>query len=217
MAISRITAQDATGSSATTSVTATYPGATTTGRLLIACVGHKNSTSAATITGWTQATTTFAPATSVTLTILYRIADGTEAAITANRASATAMTLAIFEYQGNEAAPLDAIVTAGDGGTPTSLAIGPTATLSQADELAIAAIALGNTFSAPSWTNGFTNHATISVANSGLMVADLVVAATTALSTTGSWTTGRSAAGAIVTFKASAVVATRTDRFFGAF
>lgn len=215
MAIARLTGQDATNSSATTSVAAVYGSTPTAGNLLVAVVAAK-STAASTITGWTQAVEQSA---NNSLTILYKVAGaGESTTVTANNGSATAMAIGIFEYSGIVAvSPADTSAVANNGASVASLAIGPTATLAQADELAIAGIALGNTFSAPGWTNSFNARATVSAANIGLLSADRIVSATTALSTTGSWTTNRVPDGAIATFKADAAAAATAHRFFAVF
>lgn len=217
MAIARLTGQDASNTSATTSVSAVYASTPTAGNLLVACVDVRGTASAPTIPGWSVAAIGNGT-TSVALTILYKVADGSESTtVTATRASATAMAIAISEYSGLSASPLDAAITS-SGTSVATLAIGPTATLAQADELAIAAVGLGGTFSAESWTNSFNNRASVSAANAALITADQIVAATTALSTTASWTTNRSINGAIATFKGAAPGgAAATHRMFGVF
>lgn len=204
MAIARLTGQDATATSTTTSVAVAYPGACTSGNLLIACVGARGSTAHPTITSWTEAVFKTGNSNIGSTTIFYKVSDGTETTVTASRSGSTTMELAIFEYSGcATSTPFDTSASADIGGTAaTTLAIGPTATLAQASELAIAAITLGGGFGSPSWaSSAFNLRANLSQANGGLFTGDLIVAATTALSTTGSWTSSRTGSGAIATFK----------------
>jgi hypothetical protein len=77
---------------------------------------------------------------------------------------------------------------------------GTTATLAQADEIAIGAVMVNGDISAESWSNSFTG----SGKTSRLYTAYKVVSATTGVETTMSWTTQRSTISAIATFKAAA-------------
>jgi hypothetical protein len=145
MAISRISSQDASGTSTTTSVSATYPGATTSGNLLIAVVagalGQTYTTNGITISGWTQIDSCYI----LTVfgskdgegVIFGKIADGTETTITAHStASEIAMGIFITEYSGASLTTDGAPFTSQNVAAVTSGST-PNLTTSNADDLII--------------------------------------------------------------------------------
>jgi hypothetical protein len=134
MEISRITAQDATGTSSET-----YPGATTSGNLLIAVVSDTDGvTDTIAITGFTTAIST--GTSSNQISILYKIANGTESVITPTAGVGTFLT-GIYEYTGNTATPFDKSASnATNLTTSLSVSTGTTATTTNANEVAIGAV-----------------------------------------------------------------------------
>lgn len=93
--------------------------------------------------------------------------------------------------------------SAGAGTLVTTLASGSTATLAQANELAVAVYAGDGTNSALTFTNGYTN-AIPTTNNTRLWLGWQETAATTAQSTTASWTTSRRPGVRVATFMTGA-------------
>lgn len=207
----------ATNTSSTTSVTATLGSTPTNGNLLRAVVGAVNVTDETTITisGWTPAAGIGA-ATGANLAIreFYKIASGDAAAVTANATGATAMQIEVTEVNsstGWQASPVDKSGTRSLGSGTTSMAVPSSAlaTTAQADEYAVAAVALGGVsggseaVSPGSWT--------LRTTIARLITADQILTATAALQATFSWATGRAVRGVIVTYMPVVPVAyTRT-------
>lgn len=202
MAIARITWQDATNSSVLTTVTATYPGATTAWNLLIACVWHNTESDVATIPGFTQAIDITANVT-IAGQLLYKVASGSETTITATNTSASLMEIAIYEYEWFTWTPtLDKTAVGGSVFSATA-STGTTATTTASDEVAIV-MADYATQTYVSWSGSFNSrNNVVNGANlNTLAVADKILASTgTQTSTiTLNTTTGSIGAG-IATFK----------------
>src|SRR5690349_18776393 len=102
MAISRIATQDAKGASTTTSASATYPAATTSGNLLICTVFASVLTSNFTTpTGWNIVKLQDLPASANRGTAIYaRDADGTETTVTISATGSVNTKIHIYEYTG---------------------------------------------------------------------------------------------------------------------
>lgn len=83
--------------------------------------------------------------------------------------------------------------------TGTSRTTGSTGTLSQADELVLAAMQLNNNYTSPSWDSSLN----ISTTATRFFAGHLIVSATTAINATASWTNSVSASGSIATYKAA--------------
>lgn len=190
--------QKASNTSVLATVSATFTNAPEAGNLLVAAVTANVGTGSITISGWSTATS-IAVGIAGGLVIFYKVSVGNETTVTSSATLAAFMDLHIFEYAGiDNASPLDKTATTADGGVGvTSRASGTTATLTQANELGFAAVAMaGTNGGGASWTNSFVAETT----TTDLITSDIIVNATTALSTTGSWNTSQRAAGAIVTF-----------------
>src|SRR3982751_1054812 len=118
MAISRITSQDAKGASTTTSVSATYPGATTSNNLLIASIYSNGGTGTFTgRSGWTQRSQQVAGG--IFINIYDKIADGTETTVTANDTAGSLMKIHIYEYTGNRTSGYADVAPAGNDSAVT--------------------------------------------------------------------------------------------------
>lgn len=215
MAIAQV--QTATGTQAgggATTCVITTSGAPAENNLGVICV----FTRAATITnpsGWTTAVEIVNATEDDRLRIIYRVLGAGESStitisgLTASGTGAAGTAASYSEWSGLlTASVLDQ--TASTGRTPATetLSSGTTGTLAQADELCIAAFAHRSDISAISYDNSYTAlHDVLNTdvaANAELTAAYRIVAATTAQSTTESWTTSDTAMGAIATFKAIA-------------
>lgn len=182
MAISRLTGQDATGTSLTTSVSAIYASTPTLNNLLIAIVASNNDGNLDTIAGWTLAIeSSGSPASDIS--ILYKVSNGAESTtVTANNTGASLMELAIFEYSGlATSSVLDK--TATGNGVGTTVSTGTTATTTIADELLIVGVGSSSLQTATSWSNSFTTRQVIGTVNT-LLCSDRIVSATGAYETT---------------------------------
>lgn len=204
MAISRLTGQDATGTSGTTSVSATYVSTPTAGNLLIAALYDNAGTLGATITGWSLANSVQS-STSPESYVFYKVANGTESTtVTANSAGSTIMDLGIYEYTGFTGIPTLDKTAFGSGNLGvTSVNTGTTATTTAVNELLFVEGATpGVVATAPSWSNSFVLISTISGTLSALFTGQLIVAATGAYTSTVSFTGASNFPNAIIaTFK----------------
>jgi hypothetical protein len=188
---------------AAASVAATLDAPPTAGNLIVAVVySYQPGSNATLITGFTQAAidpfSTF-----YRVVIFYRVAQGGDSAtVTATRTAGEEMALWVGEYSESGTWSLDVVANDGqDMGTGvTSRATGTTAATAQNNELAIAAVARGNTITGPSWSNSFTNRHD----GSRINVGEKILAATATQTSTLSWTTTRIAGGAIAVFKPTA-------------
>jgi hypothetical protein len=123
--------------------------------------------------------------------------------------------LVVAEYSGIAAVPLDATNFAVFSGAPsTSASPGSSGTLAQAVELSVVAVcphsfAENARPASPSWSNSYTGRAAVTSAyiavgsqNSGVFLADLVTSATTATTSTATWSPSSQDFGTILaTFK----------------
>jgi len=101
MAIERIVAQDASGSTSGASVSATYASAPTKGDLLVAFVMSNKAPGTNVLTGWTKVVEATWSTSAQSGTCFAKVSDGTESAtVTATATAATIMRLAIFELSG---------------------------------------------------------------------------------------------------------------------
>ncbi len=205
MAISRLTGQDATGTSSTTSVNATYASTPTSGNLLIAVVGDNGANAGTTtITGWTRAITV-ASSTSNEGSIFYKVSNGAESTtVTANNSDAGNMEIAIYEYTGFTSPVLDK--TSVGSGSGTTCGVGTTATTTDPNELLIVgAVGAGGAVTSPSWSNSYSLRNSVTNVTRETITGDQIVAATSAYTSTVTWTGAVStAAGIQATFKSTA-------------
>lgn len=188
----------------TSSATATFAGATTSGNLLIGRAKGTAATAGGTIPGWTAAVSVqYGPA-SGWQTILYKIADGTETTATVTFTSATATTLSIEEWSNTDPwTGLDVTASTGSSNS-TSKSSGTTSATSTNDELCITLCCLASTITSPSWNNSFTTSFS---EPSGAIVeigGHKVVSTTGAQESTCTWSTSRYNAACIATFYGTA-------------
>src|SRR5262245_34708969 len=120
-------------------------------------------------------------------------------------ADGSGMAAGILEFSGNATASfVDKTASTGRAAGVIQLSAGNTGTLTQADEVAVAVVAHRANIGSPSWDSSFTlaNNPNDG-ASAPAEIADgyLIVAATTALAPTQSWTTSDTVIGAIVTYK----------------
>lgn len=112
----------------------------------------------------------------------------------------------LFEITGLSASPAYD-VSAHSSGTGTALAVGPTATLSQADEIAF--MIARSQSAAPGWTKGATWTSPATATLGALSVAEWkIVAATTAVTADGTWGTSVNWNGRVATYKGAAAAGT---------
>jgi hypothetical protein len=198
MAISRLSAQDCKGASTTTSATATYPGATTAGNLLIA-TATSNLATDLDIAGWSRAAS-FGLATA-TADIFYRIATGTETTVTVTGGN-TVTKIHAYEYSGLANPAIIDVVGAlsnGSGVTATTKSV----TTQYANTLLIAVIAAQGSVTAPSFVAPF-NILQTDAATIRLMDAEQIVSAAAAYSATANWTTAQITRTVIAAFRDAA-------------
>lgn len=212
---------DDSGTTQVASLTLTLPGGTPTdGNLIVVVVASRTSASGNPFAvNGTDYTEDVAKDGDQDVAIFSRIAsseadaDIVVAPNSTDRVSATA-----FVFEGPfESSPFDKSATAatGGGGAETQTT-GTTATLSQADEVAVGAVsASGGVTYDEGWSNGFTQGPTPS-SNTNIFIPALncaykKVAATTALETTETWTTARRCNGIIATYMLAAGGAAEPD------
>lgn len=204
MAITHLSSQLATNSSATNSVVATYPATPIQGDLLTALAYSSGGPNTLAISGWTSVVQMqYGSANVHCVGLLIKTAGASESTtVTATVAASTAMALYISEWQGATASPLDVTATTADTGADvTSRSSGTTGVTSQADELAIGLWGLANTNGGSiSYTNSFTS---LSSSYARLLTAYKILTATGTQESTATWATGRRAVGIIATFRAT--------------
>ena len=201
--------QTATEKGSTGSVTATYGAAPTEDNLLVLVHHYRDIGTVTLPAGWTEAVALVDSGS--TITIAYKIAGAAEGTdVTVSVSVADHQTITIFEYSGiDTVSPLDRTASNACPTAGTSCSTGTTATTVRADELVVAGIGLNGTSGgwANTWTNGFTQQSTVEstggpgTGRSASSTADRILSATGTFETTESWTTSRSAQGAIATFK----------------
>lgn len=87
------------------------------------------------------------------------------------------------------------------GTSVSSLALGPTGTQADTDDIAVSGIGLnGAPATVPAWNSSYTTVGSPTTDARGFM-GYKILSSTAATSTTGSWTTARNAAGALATYK----------------
>ena len=204
-AISRIVAQDATGTG-TTSVTATYLSTPTVNDLLIAVLyssdGGTGGPPTTVPSGWLSVFTT--GRSSGDGYIYYKIAGASEpTAVTFADTGSSNMQLGVYEYTGNATTGvLDKNAT---NSTISSLTCpsGTTTATAQGDELAVVMAQWNVSQSAPSWSNSFSNIASIA---SNLFVGQKILTVTgTQTSTLTVTGTSAGCVSGIATFKAAPI------------
>lgn len=194
--------QSNSNTSVLASVAATFPASPNQDNLLIAVVTASVGVGSISLSnsGWSTGGS-IAVGIAGGMVVFYKVSGsgGADQTVTANATLAAFMDIQIFEYQSvDDEVPLDKTASTADSGSGvTSRASGTTATLSQAQEIAFVAYAqAGSNGGGAALTNSFN----LELTTTHLITGDISVNATTALSSTASWTTSQRAAGIILTF-----------------
>lgn len=194
--------RDATNS---TSTTLTLDATPTQGNTII--VAMKAVSSMGTVTAPSGYNVDYSFATGAAPVIIYRkVAGASESAtITFSRTSTNVGQLEAFEFSGiATSSPLDQTIEADVGASNvTTLSLGPTATTTQSNEVALVNVAINGGTNAASSTldSGFTN-----ITTSGTLIGVSgykVLSSKQTLSATATWVTARRAQGLILTYKAA--------------
>ncbi len=206
--------QTATNGSAVGNVTATFAAPPTAGNLLVGVYPTVTATIAAPPAGWSVAQLVENDR-GVTCLAAYRIVEsGDPSAWTFTSPVSDSASLALLEYSGIDADdPLDRAVaqpgySIGGDSFVTTMTTNQTGMTRRGEALAVAFMGLrGASGGWGTWTDGFTSRATVTGGTGGssgwsaLNVADLVLVATQHVESSVSWTTARTPAGGLVTFR----------------
>lgn len=209
MAIVRLTGQDATGTSVTTSVSATYISTPTVGNTMIAAVYENIGLGLSTITGWTLINSMSFSGVAQSIELFARVVqagDGTT--VTCSGATgATVMSINIYEYSGLAATvTIDGTNSASSGVTSvTSIASGNITTTNATDLLLANVGTGGNSAGSQAFTNSFNLRQV--AGNMRLFDGDQIVSSTNTYSTTGSWSASLRAGILITALKGTATTA----------
>lgn len=210
MAISRITAQDASGTG-TTSATATYAAIPTNRNLLIAVVGSNDGVNpSATIPGWTFVNSG-SVGTAIDCSIFYKIATASElTVVTATQSTASIIDIAIYEYTGIYTTTKDRVSSSSSTGLAVST--GTTLVTRISNDLIIAGVmwpSVAQTLT--SWSASFTPRLSV---GTHLFTADLVATVTNAYASTCTVTgTSAAAVGVIVAFANNGALSNNNYQF----
>lgn len=197
MAIARVSGHDATGSSATSSLTVNYAATTTAGNLLVALVYANVAAGVTAISGWTLAVEK-AISGGGTVCVLYKISTG-DASAACTSTSASVMQMHVYEFSGvPQAVVVDAAVTKTDT-TATSATTAAITTTVAADLLFFGCAQGGGTNGGTAtWATATTLQANT---QTRLIAGQYIPGAIqTALTATASWTTTRANATVVVAF-----------------
>lgn len=201
------------------SATATTPGATTltatlgvtptNNNLLVVLAFTRTDTGMTGPSGWTTDIDVVNTTNSDTARIAHKVISGDAAAVQITGLSvADATVMKVYEVSGIvTSSPSDKTNSTGESVGAASIATSTTGTLSQGDEIAFALAAIRTTVTSPSVDSGFTLESTLSDGTAGIeagiLPATKIVAVSTALNPTFSWTGAVTAMAEIVTFKAA--------------
>lgn len=201
MAISRLTGQDASGTSAAASVAATYASTPTQNNLLVAAVWANVLTTNTTITGWTLAveSVTGSTAANGSVALFYKVAGaGESTTVTANATGASVMRSQIYEYSGVATSSLTDGTSSANSGATTGMtqaaAAGGQLATTNANDLLLAAWGFSGSSTAPSVDSSFT----IRQSTARLVSADLIVSSTGTYNPTLTWTTTALRSGGVI-------------------
>jgi hypothetical protein len=212
MAINRLTGQDAKGASTTTSVVVSYPGATTSGNLLLA-TAYANTANAPAISGWT-AFTTGINSNTANMGVFYKIANGTETSITATGTSATVMKLHLYEYSGvANPISLDVGLTANGTTTGGTSWATPSITTTLAADLIFGVVGLNGNSTSPTFS-GLNSRQSDAIMIDGDLIPGIIE---TGFTGTASWSGTLKASAIIGAFMAATGGAPNTSSFFALF
>lgn len=210
MAIAPVQRKTNVSGAAVASLSAVFDTPPTSGRLLTAAVAS-DATVSMTSSGWTLATSAV---NFLGLYLWYKVAGGSESStVTVTPGVSAAVAIAVAEFSGNTATPLDqvasnAVAASPNNASTATASTGTTAATAQADEYAIAVFATfngGETYD--SYSNSFAETAEIIGAGGSpvrLAVAEVVLTSTGTVETTATLSTAVSTGkhALIATFKA---------------
>lgn len=194
----------------------------TQNNLLVSPMFTRNDAGATNPTGFTTAKEVVNSTNQDTARISYKLAGASEADPAWTFSGGDRTVAACYEFSGNDtSAPLDQTDDTAYVSSGTACTCGPTATLSQADEVCVAMVGIRDIITSPSWDNSYTagtfRATTVSDgADATMLDAYRIVAATTAQQSQASWTTSRGNMGLIATFKAAGGAATTRGSPFDA-
>lgn len=201
--------QDAgAGGSAVTTLTATFDSTPTDNNLGVAALYKRNTEAVTGPSGWTEAVSHVF--TSSEVEVWYRVFSGDGTGVTFSWASSVHAVLVIGEWTLPTATPFDTSAVADSGGNVTTLAIGPTGTTDQSDELLIGVLATrGGHTNSFSWASEALTHLNdIETAGgnnnkAGIGWGWLDVNGVQTWSTTPSWSRSETAGGILTTWRES--------------
>ncbi len=185
---------------ASTTVTATWPGTPTNGNLMIVAIPSGGNATVTTPSGWTAGPTELGATPDIAT--FYKVASGESTSLPSFASTSTARLMA-WEVSG-----LSGSVDVSQGTVPgsngTSMDFTPTATTAAAG-FAIAVISLGNSSGGFSnaWDGGFAQRFVLGGSGGSTTGADCIYSAAAALDTTETWISSRSRSGLIVAFTAT--------------
>lgn len=162
MAVSRTQASAVATSTGGTTVAPSWPGATTAGALLVACVGVCGTGTAGTVTppdgSWTTADTVYPGSNAPRAYIFYKANASSESGSkTFTNSQTDDMWAVMVEYAGAAtSSPLDVFANNGSTGGSSTADSGTTGATGQADEVAVAILISRNTNTYSSPTNSFS-------------------------------------------------------------
>lgn len=201
MAVSLV--QSKVGTNTNDDITLVFDSTPVSGNLLVAVYSQFGVNGLDAMTGWTLIRDVQHSGGSNRIVAWYKIAGASEStSVTAGATGGATSDLAIYEFSGIDATPLDKD-NGNDGGySVTSLQPGTTGTLTQANEVAITAVCTGSSNGgSEAIDSGFTLVGASTLTRS--LHGYKIVSATTALNPTLSWATARNCTAIIMTFKAS--------------
>ncbi len=195
MAITEIVFARNKSASATTTVT--FTAATANSLLVLGCHAPTTLANFVTPTGWSVAVSDQDDAAGHAGAIYYKQAVGGETSVAFTATGSAKVAAEYIEVSGLTAWQVDKTATNDPVGSGTTCQTGSTGTLTNAAEYAFALIATNDTATLTSWDSSFVNDQGDS---SYPVCGTKIVAATTALNPTATWTTSRARTGMIATF-----------------
>lgn len=200
MAIARLTGQDALGTSATTSVTATYASTPTLNNTLIAVVWSNTTTGTNTLTGWTKGLDVLVGNVVFSATVFYKVSTGAESTtVTATAAGAGNMRIHVYEYSGiSTTNPLYATNNINSGAATVATQATGNLVATLANQLLFVVNAVNAAVTLPSWNNSFNIRQ--QDASIRIFDGDRIISSTGTYTSTAAWTTAVKATTMILAF-----------------
>lgn len=207
MTVAFVTGQRANAANNTgTTITATFPSTPTQNNLLVGTISTNDGTFT-NPTGWSTAVEYDEPTSDDMQRIVYKVAGaGESTSVQATGFAGNSKYISIFEYSGTDtSAPFDVAATRTREDGVSISTVGPTATIANADSVAVAQVYIRDTNfpTAFSVTDAFTLEYDFGTgsATPWAAVATKILSSTTGPQTTFDWTTNGNAGGTIAVFK----------------